>query len=92
MHSLIDENITIQLFNQSQQFSHFPLQLLNNNHEKIFSRTLKIQQQQQQQQKTFSHLQIIEICSLCFILIENITIYLFTYRKQLSKQTSLNTK
>ena len=48
--------------------------------------------QQILQPKTLSYLQIIEICCLCFILIENIIICILTYREKASKQILSSTK
>ncbi|CAF3364016.1 unnamed protein product [Rotaria sp. Silwood1] len=47
--------------------------------------------QQRQQRKTFSYLQMIEICFLYFILIENLIIFILTYQKKLSKQALFDT-
>lgn len=42
----------------------------------------------QQQRKSFSRLQIIEISFLCFILLENLIIFIITYQKRkLPRQT-----
>lgn len=44
------------------------------------------------ERKTLSYLQIIEICSLCFILIEHTIIFILTFRKKTPKRTLFDTK
>jgi hypothetical protein len=44
------------------------------------------------QRKTLTDLQIIEICSLCFILVEHTIIFILTFRKKSTKKTIFHTK
>ncbi|CAF2877237.1 unnamed protein product [Rotaria sp. Silwood2] len=48
-------------------------------------------EQRPQQRKTFSYLQMVEICFLYFIVIENLIIFILTYKKKSSKQTLFDT-
>ncbi len=79
--SLVDQSTLFQQF--QQKFSFPPTE---SSHQQIF------RPQSQQQHKTLSSLQIIEICSLCLILIEHTIIFLLTFRKKPSKEILFDTK
>jgi len=79
--SLVDQSTFLQQFQQR-----FQLSQTESSHQQI------IRPQSQQQHKTLSSLQIIEICSLCLILIEHTIIFILTFRKKPSKEILFDTK
>jgi len=91
MNKSIKNNDTVSLVDQStflQQFQQkFLLSPTESSHQQIIR-----PQSQQQQHKTLSSLQIIEICSLCLILIEHTIIFILTFRKKPSKEILFDTK
>jgi hypothetical protein len=79
--SLVDQSTFLQQFQQK-----FFLSQTESSYQQI------IRPQFQQQHKTLSSLQIIEICSLCLILLEHTIIFILTFRKKPSKEILFDTK
>jgi len=89
MSIITNENQTITAFNESLLSPHNLSKLFfyqTDSSRQTFSRS------SYQQRKPLSTLQIIEICSLCLILIEHTIIFILTFRKKLPKITLFDTK
>ncbi|CAF0772825.1 unnamed protein product [Rotaria sordida] len=82
-----NNDTTIKLLNGSLWFQQFQQKFLYSQFGTSHQRILR----PQQQRKRFSYLQMIEICLLYFILMENLIIFILTYQKKLSKQPLFNT-
>lgn len=83
MNVTTNENETITIFNRAYFYQQFQRKLYSHQH---------ISRPTHQPRKTLSYLQIIEICSLCFILIEHTIIFILALRKKIPKITLFDAK
>jgi hypothetical protein len=87
--NITNENETIRILNGSLSLQQYQAKFLYNQVESTRSPTPRLPLQPH---KPLSCSQIIEICSLCFILVEHTIIFILTFRKKKSKITLFDTK
>jgi hypothetical protein len=82
-----NESSTITLFNEFIWPQTFPLKSFYSSNNSSGQQNIRLYPR-----KTLTDLQIIEICSLCFILVEHTIIFILTFRKKSAKKTIFHTK
>ncbi len=89
MNITINENNTGIVFNGSIWLQQYLSKL---SYTPINSTRQQLSRSSSQSYKRLSYLQIMEICSLCLILIEHTIIFILTFRKRTSKESIFDTK